>query len=229
MEDGTRRFDLEVRRLDDHALAEPSMLPSWSRAHVVAHVARNADALDNLLTWARTGIETPMYADDDQREAEIDATALLLADELRSELEHAARRFATSVASLPVSAWNAEVRTRSGRTIPAREVLWMRCREVWVHAVDLASGTSFADFPPELLRALLSELAGTFTTRRDCDAMDLIASDLGTTWSIGPEGTEGQPSVQGRAADIVAWLLGRADGVGLVSSTGLLPVIPAWL
>ena len=53
-------------------LAAPSLLPGWSRAHVVAHVAGNAVALLNLLTWARTGVETPMYADDAARNADIE-------------------------------------------------------------------------------------------------------------------------------------------------------------
>ena len=33
----------------------PSLLPSWTRGHVLTHVARNADALANLLHTARTG------------------------------------------------------------------------------------------------------------------------------------------------------------------------------
>ena len=41
-------------QLDDDALAAPSQLPGWDRAHVVGHLARNADALQNLVTWARS-------------------------------------------------------------------------------------------------------------------------------------------------------------------------------
>ena len=37
----------------------PSLLPGWTRGHVLTHVARNADSLVNLLTWARTGVVTP--------------------------------------------------------------------------------------------------------------------------------------------------------------------------
>ena len=35
--------------------------PAWpaDRAHVLTHVARNADAMINLLTWARTGVRHP--------------------------------------------------------------------------------------------------------------------------------------------------------------------------
>ena len=43
-----------------------------SRRMVVAHVACNADALVNLMTWARAGRKAPMYA---TREASIAETA----------------------------------------------------------------------------------------------------------------------------------------------------------
>lgn len=41
--------------LDDAGLDAPSTLPGWSRKHLVAHVAANADALGNLVHWAATG------------------------------------------------------------------------------------------------------------------------------------------------------------------------------
>lgn len=72
---GTAAFEAAVHWLTDSGLTMPSYLPGWSRAHVVAHVARNADALVNLLTWARTGVETPMYASGDQRAREIEEGA----------------------------------------------------------------------------------------------------------------------------------------------------------
>ena len=61
MRTGTEHVTALVAKLSDTELAEPSALPDWSRAHVVAHLARNAEALGRLLTWARTGVENPMY------------------------------------------------------------------------------------------------------------------------------------------------------------------------
>src|SRR5256885_15091039 len=54
---------------------EPSLLPGWTRGHVLTHVARNGDGLGNLLRWARTGTETPMYASREARRADIEAGA----------------------------------------------------------------------------------------------------------------------------------------------------------
>ena len=72
---GTALFLETVAGLSDTDLAAPSGLPGWTRAHVAGHVARNADALGNLVTWARTGVETPAYASPEQRAADIETTA----------------------------------------------------------------------------------------------------------------------------------------------------------
>ncbi|WP_424893821.1 maleylpyruvate isomerase N-terminal domain-containing protein [Streptomyces sp. SAI-218] len=42
---GTAAFEAAVDGVTDAGLTAASCLPGWSRAHVVAHVARNADAL----------------------------------------------------------------------------------------------------------------------------------------------------------------------------------------
>ncbi|BBC38326.1 hypothetical protein SGFS_096200 [Streptomyces graminofaciens] len=65
--DGQARLQEAVDALPPHAVAEPSALPGWTRGHLLTHLARNADALVNLLTWARTGVRTPMYTTPDQR------------------------------------------------------------------------------------------------------------------------------------------------------------------
>ena len=59
----TERLLLAVAGWDDASVAEPSRLPGWSRGHVLAHLARNADALVNVLEGR------PMYADAQVRDA----------------------------------------------------------------------------------------------------------------------------------------------------------------
>ncbi|WP_275562766.1 maleylpyruvate isomerase N-terminal domain-containing protein [Streptomyces sp. 5-6(2022)] len=72
--------------MTDVGFARPSALPGWSRAHLVAHVARDADALVNLLNWARTGVDSSMYASADQRAREIEEDARRRPEDLRAEL-----------------------------------------------------------------------------------------------------------------------------------------------
>ena len=103
--------------LTDDELAAPSALPDWSRAHVVAHLARNADALVNLLTWARTGVETPMYPSREVRNAGIETTAAQLPEELRADYAAACARLAVAIETMPASAWTARAQ-RAGQGDP---------------------------------------------------------------------------------------------------------------
>src|SRR5690625_2550856 len=64
---GTAYFARKLNELTDAELFRPSLLPGWTRAALIAHVGYNARALTRLCEWARTGVETPMYASTAQR------------------------------------------------------------------------------------------------------------------------------------------------------------------
>lgn len=230
---GTERFEAAVRGVTDEALTAPSALPGWSRAHVVTHVARNADAVGNLLSWARTGAENPMYASREQRDADIAAGAGRPPGEVRDDLRAADARLARALARLPAAAWAVPVRTAQGRMVPAGEVPWMRVREVWIHAVDLDAGTTFADLPPGLVAALLDDATAMFAGRGDAPGVELQVTDAGSTGVAGPWRTGERPGavVRGAAAQLLGWLLGRTDGAALTADTsdGRLPVLPSWI
>lgn len=155
---GADVFAAQVRQLDDSALSEPSALPGWTRKHLIAHVAANADALNNLVRWARTGERTPMYTSTEQRGVDIERGAQLPAPRLRAWLDESARELADGMASLTEDQWSAEVQTAQGRTVPASEIPWLRAREVCVHAVDLETGVSFGDLPAQFLEALVVDI-----------------------------------------------------------------------
>ena len=72
---GQARVESAAAGLDAAQVAGPSRLPGWSRGHILSHLARNADALVNLLTWARTGTEKRMYASPADRADGIEAGA----------------------------------------------------------------------------------------------------------------------------------------------------------
>lgn len=226
--EGTAVFENAAGRVP---MDEPSHLPGWTRAHVTAHVARNADALVNLLTWARTGVETPMYTSAAQRAADIQEGARRADGELRVDLRAADARFAAAAADLPPPCWDAAVRTARGRTVPASEVPWMRAREVWVHAVDLNAGVTFAGIPRPVVLALLDDVATAFTGRSDMPAVELRARDEDRRWVLGPAGTSAPVVVTGEAAGLAAYATGRPSPSPLDTATpgGALPALPAWL
>lgn len=223
---GTAFFTAALEQVPDDGFRAPSGLPGWSRAHVTAHVARNADALRRLLAWAATGVETPMYADRAQRAAEIEVGAGAPAAELRLDVARTATQLDAAIAGLPDEAWQAEVRSALGRRIPAAEVLWMRVREVWLHAVDLDTDARVAELPGEVVDALLDDVTGAFGGRDGVPQLELVATDRDREWRVGED--VGAVRVSGEAAALLAWLTGRSGGTGLLSPSGM-PTLPSWL
>lgn len=224
---GTEFFGRILDALPDEALRQPSALPDWSRAHVVAHLARNAEALTRLATWASTGVETPMYPDPESRNADIEATATAPAETLRADVARTAAELDAALAALDAGTWQREVRSAQGRAMPAAEVPWMRIREVWLHAVDLDGGASIEDIPPAVVDALLDDATGTLTAREGCPAAVLAPTDRTATWALGPD-TE-PVELHGTATELLGWLLGRTDGAGVTAADGKVPTAPRWL
>ncbi len=224
--DGAAHLRGLMERMGDDAFAAPSALPNWSRAHVLTHVARNADAMINLLTWAATGLKTPAYASTDARDADIEAGAKRSPAEIREDVFAASDRLALTVRKLPKEAWTKHITNVQGREIPATDIPWLRAREMWIHAVDLDIGASFTDLPPPMLTELLNDVAAAMGTREGCPNLRLVAD--GGTWSVG-EGAV-PVTVTGSAADLAAWLLGRAKGKQLrADGARKLPSLPRWL
>lgn len=217
---GEAFFAHALDRLAGPDLDGPSLLSGWSRRTVIAHVARNADALANLMTWARSGVETPMYASPEARDAAIAETSALTPADLVADCHSAARRLGEAVRALPEVAWSAPVRTAQGRTVTAAQVPWMRCREVWVHAVDLRSGPGFADVPPSVLRVLVADVLAMWE-RRGTHPDITLASGV-DRWGTGAV------AVSGPLPDLAGWVTGRGGGAAM-RTEGRLPDLPPWL
>lgn len=201
--EGTRLVSGSLAGVDD--FAAPTALPGWTRAHVAAHLAANAEAIGNLVHWAATGERTPMYESPDQRAADIEQGSTRSGTELIAWFDSSASALERAMDTLTEDQWRAGVLTAQGREVPASETPWMRSRELMVHAVDLGTGLRFDDLPTDFLEALVADVLA----RRG------VASDV-----TGP--------LPGRAA----YLTGRADGVtaGVLAPDGAAaPELPPWL
>ncbi|MGV9611868.1 maleylpyruvate isomerase family mycothiol-dependent enzyme [Nocardia xishanensis] len=223
--DATARLLETVRGLSDGDVIEPSPLPGWTRGHVLAHLARNADSLVNLLIWARTGIETPQYASPFLREFDIDAGAARPVAEQLRDIEAAANRWSALASTASTENWTATVRTRAGRAIPAAEVPWMRLQEVEIHHVDLAASYTPADWPASFVARALPRVAADLAKTLDpaTPPFDIQATDLDFTTTLTP--CAPAHTVLGPAHSLLAWLIGRSPGRDL---SGPLPTLPAW-
>jgi maleylpyruvate isomerase len=223
---GTELLLETVASVDDDQLREPSALTDWTRAHLVAHLARNAEALARLTHWASTGEETPMYPDPEARNLDIERTAGNPAAVLRAELVATAADLDKRLSVMDDDAWSAPVRTAQGRPIPGREIPWMRIREVWLHAVDLDTGVRTTDFPAALTEAFLDDVAGVVGAKPDCPSLVLRSTDSDRTWPLGWD--QERSEVSGPTAELLAWVSGR-PAEGLAAAGGALPALPPWI
>lgn len=224
MQHGTALFTSRTD-LGEGALAEPSALPGWTRKHVLVHVAANADALGNLIRWAATGEPTPMYASPADRAAGIERGRQLPARDLAAWLRRSTDALDEAMTRLSDEQWQVPVLTAQGRTVPATEVPWMRSREVYVHAIDLATGLSFAGLQAGFLTALCDDAAGK-RSKGPGPALVLAATDTGGQWKL--PGTGEAVTLAGSLAEITAYLTGRANGLTTTGGEAA-PVLAPWL
>ena len=228
----TDRFLASISDLDADAIAAPSLLPGWTRGHVCAHVTGNAESLINLLTWARTGIETPAYPPGDGRERAIEAGASRSPSEHVAGVRSSADQFARAVEQLPPDRWDAEVTWRGGAVAPVRGVLWARLRELEIHHVDLGLAYAPAHWDEDLSGHIMANVTGGFRALDPAPAFDLHAVDTDQRWQLGD--SRAKVVVSGAQAALLAWLIGRSSGDGLsaddLDGQGTqLPVPPPWL
>ncbi|WP_026554437.1 maleylpyruvate isomerase family mycothiol-dependent enzyme [Arthrobacter sp. 35W] len=233
---GTAFFARKLNELSDAELDGGSLLTGWSRRHVVAHVGYNARAIARLIEWAATGVQTPMYPSPEARNHEIDFGATLSPIALRNLFDHAAVHLNVEWRDLPADAWHHQVKTAQGRVVPAAETVWMRTREVWIHAVDLDNGATFADIPAPVLSRLLKDITGAWSSRGTDTGLIVQAtgpSGANGALTFGDTGNPGATTVAGGFAAVVQWAAGRAaDGVTASTAAGQavdVPTAPAWI
>ncbi|MEU0396175.1 maleylpyruvate isomerase family mycothiol-dependent enzyme [Streptomyces sp. NPDC006208] len=213
--EATERLLTAATALDNAATSGPSRLPGWTRGHVLAHLARNADALVNVLEGR------PMYESAAAREADIERDAPRPLTEQLADLRATADRI--QAAGERDADWSRTVELRNGVTDNASRLPFRRLVEVELHHVDLDIGYELEDLPKEFTERETDFLAQRFSGHADVPPTRILTD--GGEWHTG--GTGGTPvTVSGPAADVLGWLAGRRDGAALEVSGGLLPALP---
>ncbi|MFJ8307543.1 MULTISPECIES: maleylpyruvate isomerase family mycothiol-dependent enzyme [unclassified Streptomyces] len=215
--EATERLLTAAAGLDNASVTEPSRLPGWSRGHVLAHIARNADALVNVLAGR------PMYASAEIRDADIDRDAPRPLAVQLADVRDSAAAFQAE-ADRPAD-WSRTVELRNGVTDAAARVPFRRLVEVELHHVDLGIGYELEDLPEDFVRREIDFLADRFTGHQDLPSIALT-DDTGRSWTTGGGADGGPVQVTGPAADLVGWLAGRRDGAALKTTGGALPALP---
>ncbi|MFI0034839.1 maleylpyruvate isomerase family mycothiol-dependent enzyme [Streptomyces mutabilis] len=214
--DATERLLTEVGKLDNASVTESSRLPGWTRGHVLAHLARNADALVNVLEGR------PMYVSGEVRDADIERDAPRPLDVQLADVRESAARF-QDVCAVPAD-WSRTVELRNGVTDTASRVPFRRWVEVELHHVDLGIGYELEDLPAEFTERETDFLAARFAGHRDVAPTRL--TDGTRAWRTGREAGGPEVTVSGRPADLLGWLAGRRAGSALTVEGGPLPTLP---
>jgi len=175
IDQATQRLLGTARIITEPDLRAPSLLPGWTRAHVLAHVARGADATRHLLVGVRSGQDRSAYASPQAWQADIEYRAGLGSKELADDLASSAMALRTVARHLPGERWQFPVLIPGSAPFPAGQLLTRRLVEVELHHCDLGAGYTPADWP-EAFAAM--ELAEPMRSQR--------ADRLGSTRTAGP-------------------------------------------
>jgi len=223
--EATARLVRSVDALDAAALAEPSALPGWSLAHVVAHLTLNAEALDGVLRGVVEGVDVPMYRSQEQRDADIEELAQADGGELRERFLASCAVFQEAVVAVPEGGWAGEFRRLAGggQIVNRIAIPGMRLREVEIHHGDLGTGYGPADWPEGFLDKVFNRVV------RDRSEGDSAGGALMLRTPDGdvPVGGGAGPLVSGSRTDLTWWLLGRGSGEGLTADPAL-PELGPW-
>lgn len=200
-----RRLEEVLDGLTDDLARAPSVLPGWTRGHVLAHLTGLGSAIARQAEYTRVDERIDFY-DGGQagRTADIEARAGRSAAVHSREVRTAALRVEAAFAAQTEGTWSRPTGNR-GRTVAQLAESWWR--ELAIHLTDLDLGVGYAVWTPDLLDHLADYLAGRVPrgTRLELIPVDGVAGP----WDLGDHAVN--PIVlRGTAADLVAWLAGRA-------------------
>jgi maleylpyruvate isomerase len=237
---------LRERPPTDSWTRQPSLLPDWTRGHVLNHLARNADAMVRTLSGTVRGEKVPMYDSEDARAADIEAGAGRPAPDLAADVADSAGRLERALSRLDDADWQQDAIVRDG-TVPAIRLIGMRWREVEIHRVDLADGYGPGDWPASFVAPLLPSLLDPRRIGPRLPSgltVEIVNTDSGQRWLVG----EDVPAAAGTARSaraaavrsaapppvrvvgpswaLVSWLIGRPTAVR--AELGELPALRAW-
>lgn len=211
--------------VDAAAAAEPSALPGWNRAHLLAHIDGFARAATRQLETAGAPETFPMYDDGPEgRDADIQMTALMRADALVDRATEAVQALESGIRTTGPEHWSLNTGFRGSGSV--EDLFYAIWRESVIHTSDFAWGGSVANWEPEFCAHLFVELAARVPESRRYILQPHGAQRI--TLGHGEEVTV----LSGTAFDLAAWLAGR-EPLGPVQATAdadgtALPELGPW-
>lgn len=214
-----------VDSLTDQQWREPSALPGWTRAHVVAHLALNAEGFARALDAIQDNETLAIYDSNEARTAAIEGLAASDPGEIRDRYFAGTTRLRHTFGALTEAQWGQSVNRVPDAPAWAVDILpTFRRREVEVHHGDLATPYTALDWPADFTTDLLDLLTRNHEKSDQTPDFAIRADDLDRTWTVGGV----SPVISGPAGALAWWLIGRGPGEGLTSDQGLVPAVGPW-
>lgn len=151
---GTAYFGRKLNELTDRDLDQASLVPGWSRRHVIAHIGYQARFLARLVEAARKGLAEEVVAEHDAQVEDIDLAATLPPHALRFLFKHSEVHLNVEWRDLSDAGWSANVRALNGSFVQIRSTPRLRAIEIWSGAINLDNGASPYDVPLDLRAAI---------------------------------------------------------------------------
>lgn len=230
----------------DPDAASPSLVPGWTRAHVLVHLSRHADSHVRMLEGLQKGERTPQYAGGKEgRRKAIDRATELTVRQVIEDLKASCETLYATWEAFPTELWTETVDTL-GTPSKARDTVWSRWFEQEVHHVDLGLRYGPDSWPNAFVSAGLPAVVAGLPTRSTGEApvgrWRLIATDRSQAWDVvvGPDAaapptvTEADPatnpdgSASGRASRLLLWLMGRPVEADDLDVDQVIEKLPRW-
>jgi len=228
----TNRIVEGLRNLDAGGLAQPSLLPGWSRLTIACHLRYGAVALQRMTSDTQHGRPTAYYPEgrQQQRQSTLVPRDGESSSDVVESLATSSRILHDRWASIEGSEWEVMV-TEPGDNpdlgpLPLDRLALMRLTEVEVHGDDL--GLGLGDWSETFVEAALPFRLDRLNTRRtNHRAFDdrlegswLVVADHGPAYLVTVDGADvrSEPAdpnasasalIRGSRRDILALLLGR--------------------
>jgi maleylpyruvate isomerase len=197
----------DVAGLDDDQARGASLLPHWSRGHVLTHLARNADSNTGIFRAAAAGDVVAQYPGGvEQRTNDIEAGCNRPAAELVADLVEAIGRLEAAWDTTPDEVWaTGQGGSMARGPVSLQEWVFSRWRETEVHHSDLGIGFSWVNWSAPYVAEELRRATVTYAAQQPAGQGELPAGALALV-----------PSER------LAWLMGRHWPDGL-------PEAPRWI
>lgn len=196
----------QAGKLAEEDVPASSLLPGWTRGHVLAHLAGISNAMARQLEFAARGETVELYdGGQEGRTKAIEMAAGHTLTEHLADLDSALERAMRAFDSLDAGGWQVPISYRGGVVQDGGFALW---RELVIHASDLKTGLG-----PEAWSRPFCEHLFDFLAARVPDGQRFVLQPLGL-----PPVTVGTGNrsivINGMLTDIAAWLAGREPSLG---------------